>query len=270
MKAAGLDEKHCWPSYAFSFNILTKEKHEQVPDIVIKLLLEPSVAGVDDLIERPDQLSPDNIRAYLELADTSIELPEDVDLQLGCSLYASWANLVAIIPDNERVLDETYSVLTGLEARTQMIWNKCYTSAQLIDDVISKDQTYRDFERMYLNFSRSFDDARSVLSSAISSRAQRMLDAIVSTSRLQSEIDALALKLSLMEKHLERKERKREHRYNVIIESMLFLIASTAILDMFVGFPVMELTKTGKDLFLSVFFVCSVFVIPAILFNRLR
>ena len=265
--SSGLDPETYWPSYAFSFCTLISESEGDICESAIKLFLEPSLAGVDDLIDRGENDNIDHTEMRIRCAE-DIALPEDKDLLIGCKFYSSWATIISIVPNDESIIEETLSILVGLEARVQMIWNKCYSTSIMIDDTISKNKKDETFERMYLSFSKSFDDAQSVLSSSISSRAQKFLDDIIQTSKLQMEISTLSMKLNLMEKHLNRMEKKREDRYGIVTESVLFLIALTAILDLLVGFPILKLGDSTKIVITNIFVLISALVFVILIMGR--
>jgi len=188
----------------------------------------------------------------------------DVDISSHATTYITWATIVSSSEDSYWA-DRTKSLLSALECRLQIVWNRCYSVSKFIDDVFDRKNKPRDIEELYWSFAKTLDDARSVLSSTYSSRADRLFSKMISTSKLRGEIERLEQKVNLLEKYIEQHNLKRNRKYQKTIELLLFITALASLAQIFFPLPMSFLPTYGEYIFMS-----SVAIIGALAIYKSR
>ena len=134
----------------------------------------------------------------------------------------------------------------SLEAGLQLVWNRCYTTSNFSDDIFNSKSKISDINKFYWSFVNSLDDAKSVLSSTLSSRASAVFDELIKTSRVAGEIDRLKDKVDLLEKYLHQQREKTSLKYQRTIEALLFVTALSQVVPLFFQMPVFTDQLVGE------------------------
>ncbi|HFD32949.1 MAG TPA: hypothetical protein ENJ28_09630, partial [Gammaproteobacteria bacterium] len=186
-------------NYVFSFYVVDGLNKDQQKSETLKILAEPSIIDLDDMLStecnQDVKISKDINYEYLGMLS-------DVDISSHATTYITWATIVSSSEDSYWA-NKTKSLLAALECRLQIVWNRCYSVSKFIDDVFDRRDKPKDIEELYWSFVKTLDDARSVLSSTYSSRADRLFSEMISTSKISGEIDRLEQKINLLEKYIE-------------------------------------------------------------------
>lgn len=156
----------------------------------------------------------------------------DKDIYNNAELYVTWATLVSVVI-SPGLVNETRDMLVSLEARLQIVWNRCFMISNFADDIFNKKSKVYDVTKFYWSFVNSLDDAKGVLSSTLSSRAGVAFDEMLKTSRVAGEIDRLKDKVDLLEKYLHQQREKTSLKYQRTIEALLFLTALSQLIPLF-------------------------------------
>lgn len=230
-------------NYVFGFYLLERTE-ELTPDDrrLIKILAEPSIVGIDDM--RP---CTDAKRTNLTVATKGDFLDQvaDRDISANAELYVTWATLVSVVK-SPSLVNETRDMLVSLEARLQLVWNRCYVTSNFSDDIFNSKSKISDINKFYWSFVNSLDDAKSVLSSTLSSRASAVFDELIKTSRVAGEIDRLKDKVGLLEKYLHQQREKTSLKYQRTIEALLFVTALSQVVPLFFQMPVFTGELVGE------------------------
>ena len=149
----------------------------------------------------------------------------------------TWATMVSVL-NSSRLLGETKDMLVSLEARLQLVWNRCYTISNFSDDIFCEKSRTSDIGQFYWSFTNSLDDAKSVLTSTLSSRASVVFDSLLKTSKIAGEIDRLKDKVDLLEKYLNQQREKSSIKYQRTIEALLFITALSQVVPLFFPTPI--------------------------------
>lgn len=230
-------------NYVFGFYLL--ECIEKLtPDArkLIKILAEPSIVGIDDM--RP---CTDAKRTNLTVATKGDFLDQvaDRDISANAELYITWATLVSVV-ESPSLINDTEDMLLSLEARLQLVWNRCYTTSNFSDDIFNNKTKVSDVNKFYWSFVNSLDDAKSVLSSTLSSRASAVFDELIKSSRVAGEIDRLKDKVDLLEKYLHQQRERTSLKYQRTIEALLFVTALSQVVPIFFQMPVFTDQLVGE------------------------
>lgn len=229
-------------NYVFSFYLITTQKSElDEKKIYLKILAEPSFVDLDDMIS-----SHNKFIAFSDCKLDPVKLSNirDVDLFGSVETYVTWATIVSIIYDSKDFLS-TKNLLISLELRLQIIWNRCYALSLLIDELLDGKLKELNIDELYWSFARTLDDARAVLSSTFSTRASKLFEEMIFTSKVAGEIERLNLKVNLLEKFIEKRARKENVKYQKAFQLLLFVTALASLVQIAIPIPVMENRQLG-------------------------
>jgi len=222
-------------SYVFGFYLIESDEEIGLEDRkLIKILAEPSIVGIDDM--KPC-VNPVRLALAVETKEGFLDQIRDIDISSGCELYVTWATLVSVVK-SPHLVEDTKDMLISLEARLQLVWNRCYRTSIFSDDIFRKNSSISDINKFYWSFVNSLDDAKSLLTSTLSSRASVVFDELVRTSRVAGEIDRLKDKVNLVEKYLNQQREKNSIKYQRTIETLLFITALSQVVPLFFESPV--------------------------------
>lgn len=122
-----------FPSYVFSFYIIERNKSETVDKSEIMKLVEPSIIDMDDMLST----EYDTLNDQTNIKQSAIDSIIDADISNTSETYISWAAIVSICEEGEAA-QKSKNLLTALELRLQMIWNKCHSVSNYINKVFDK------------------------------------------------------------------------------------------------------------------------------------
>ena len=222
-------------NYVFGFYLIESVESLSSDDLrLIKILAEPSIAGIDDMKPCCDDK---RCNLKLETKESFLDQISDCDISADSHLYVTWATMVSVL-NSSRLLGETKDMLVSLEARLQLVWNRCYTISNFSDDIFCEKSRTSDIGQFYWSFTNSLDDAKSVLTSTLSSRASVVFDSLLKTSKIAGEIDRLKDKVDLLEKYLNQQREKSSIKYQRTIEALLFITALSQVVPLFFPTPI--------------------------------
>jgi hypothetical protein len=219
-------------NYVFSFYILEHPDGPSIDFLHLKILAEPSLVDLDDALSTEINGIYD---ISAEIKDCYLDELSDVDIANNASTYITWATIVSVTEPAWTV--RTKSLLAALECRLQIVWNRCYSISQFVDKVFQDEEKPKSVQELYWSFSRTLDDAKAVLSSTYSSRADRLFSEMVLTSKVKGEIERLEQKVSLLEKYMDEKDRQQSRKYQKTIELLLFVTALASLAQLFFPLP---------------------------------
>lgn len=221
------------PLYVFSFYVIENNQNDAVDKNEIMKFVEPSAIDMDDMLST----ECDSSSAQEKLKQSAIDGMADVDISNTSETYISWATIVSLSDSGESA-KRSRDLLTVLEIRLQIVWNRCYSVSQYIENVLDDKIKTTDITELFWSFSRTLDDAKSVLSSTLSSRAARLFLEMGRTSKIEGEISRLDQKLSLLEKYIEQRNAMQSKKYQKTIELLLFVTALASLAHVFFPIPV--------------------------------
>ncbi len=221
------------PSYVFSFYILDRTTNtDMINKQELMKLVEPSIIDMDDMLSTECDAS--NTQTHIK--QSAIDRITDIDISNKSETYISWATIVSVVNSND--MKKTQNLLTALECRLQITWNKCYAVSQYVEKVFDGGAKAKNISELYWSFARTLDDAKSVLSSTFSSRADRIFKEMIDTSKIESEITRLEQKISLLEKYINQRNSIQGKKYQKTIELLLFITALTSLIGIFFPVPI--------------------------------
>jgi len=220
------------------------------------MLAEPSIIGIDDM---QPCTNARRINLTVETKESFLDLVTDRDISSKAEMYITWATLVSVIESTNLVI-ETRDMLISLEARLQLVWNRCFATSNFSDDIFNNKSKILDINKFYWSFVSSLDDAKSVLSSTLSSRASIVFDELIRTSKVASEIDRLKDKIFLLEKYLHQQREKTSLKYQRTIEALLFVTALSQIVPIFFQTPIFTDQLIGYSV-IGLLFLLGLFAI---------
>lgn len=235
-------------NYAFSFYVVNGLNKDQQKSETLKILAEPSMIDLDDMISTECN---QDVKISKDIDYKPLRALSDVDISSHATTYITWATIVSSSEDSYWA-NKTKSLLSALECRLQIVWNRCYSVSKFIDDVFDRRDKPKDIEELYWSFAKTLDDARSVLSSTYSSRADILFSEMISTSKISGEIDRLTQKINLLEKYIEQHNQKRNKKYQKTIELLLFITALASLAQLFFPLPMSFLPTYGEYIFIGV------------------
>ena len=220
-------------SYVFSFYILEKNEDDQIDKYQIMKLIEPSTIDMDDMLST--DTTPANTRTTIK--QNAIDSIKDVDISNSSETYISWATILSLSAPGEAT-QKNINLLTALEMRLQIVWNRCYSVSQYIEKVFAGENMAKDINELFWSFSRTLDDAKSVLSSTFSSRSESLFHEMIKTSKIEGEISRLEQKVILLEKYIDQRNTLQSKKYQKTIELLLFITAIASLSQVFFPVPI--------------------------------
>jgi hypothetical protein len=226
------------PNYVFGFCCLRRDARlTDACKSLLKTMAEPSIIDVDDMLSSPER----------GITETDIPVSDhrifqrvlDVDPSTKSTTYVTWASIVSYSIE-QAAFERTLNLLIALQVRLQSTWNRCYAFRVFSDAVLTGSHKDTDIEILFWQFARVLDDARSVLSSTFSSRADQIFRAMVATSNLDGEISRLSTKLHLVRDYMESVRLKRSMLYQKTVEMLLFVAAAASVMQVLLPVPVIE------------------------------
>lgn len=223
-------------NYVFSFYIISSSRNlTDEENILVKYLAEPSLIELDDMVSYNNQ----EHTTELVIQNHMGHIISNYDISLFSQTYITWATLVCVI-QNPSYIKKTESLITALEFKLQTTWNKCYTLSQYIDDVISNNISSTDADKFYWDFYRISQDSLVILSSTISTRADKLFKGMVETSHLEKEIYQLRDKFLTLEKFIKSKGEKQNKKYLLAVELLLFITALSSVGQLLFPLPILK------------------------------
>jgi|GEM_PF-1657499 len=245
-------------NYVFSFYVIEGGVEDEGESSNLKILAEPSLIDLDDMLSTQCEESIDSLNAN-EIKAGYADSLVDVDISSNAATYITWATIVSVVDEHQII--RTKSLLAALECRLQIVWNRCYSVSEFIDSVFECNDKPRDIGELYWSFAKTLDDAKSVLSSTYSSRADRLFSEMIQTSKISGEIDRLEQKINLLEKYIEQNNLKLNKKYQKTIELLLFITALASLAQVFFPLPMSFLPATAEYVVMGILAAVGVLAI---------
>lgn len=242
------------PSYVFNFYVIEKHESDRINKNEMMKLLEPSMIDMDDMISTESKPS----ETFSNVKQHAVESIRDVDISNTSETYISWATIVSLSTFGEST-QKSINLLTALEMRLQIVWNRCYTVSQYIERIFDGKKVAKSINELFWSLSRTLDDAKSVLSSTLSSRSEKLFSEMIKTSKIEGEIARLEQKILLLEKYVEQKNTLKNKKYQKTIELLLFVTAVASLVEILFPLPIsvfdvyVELVIVGAVTILGVY-----------------
>jgi len=221
-------------NYVFSFYVVEGVVNDNEESSSLKIFAEPSLIDLDDMISTQCEDSMDFSNAD-GIKTGYVDSLSDIDISSNAKTYITWATIVSVVDEHQA--SRTKSLLAALECRLQIVWNRCYSVSEFIDSVFECTDKPRDIGELYWSFAKTLDDAKSVLSSTYSSRADRFFSEMIQTSKINGEINRLEQKINLLEKYIDQNSLKLNKKYQKTIELLLFITALASLTQVFFPLP---------------------------------
>lgn len=220
-------------NYVFSFYTLSGHDEGDVDDNLLKMLAEPSLLNIDDMLSTDYEL---DVCGDVAVKQSFLNEIKDCDLAHSSKTFITWATIVSFVDPADA--PRTRALLAALECKLQMVWNRCYSVSELIDSVFQEKCSVRDVSELYWSFVRALDDARAVISSTFSTRANRFFMDMVRTSRIDGEIERMSQKVNLLEKYINQRNDNKNRVYQKSIELLLFVTALASLAQVLFPLPI--------------------------------
>lgn len=228
-------------NYVFSFYTITPDSGtNNLDDNLLKLLAEPSLLDIDDMLSTEcGACACSNTTVKQSFLDEI----EDCDLAHSSKTFITWATIVSFSKDADAM--RTRALLAALECRLQLMWNRCYSVSEFIDSVFQEKSSPKDISELYWSFVRALDDAKAVISSTFSTRANRFFAEMVRTSRANDELERMSRKIELLEKYIEQRNNRRNKIYQKSIELLLFITALASLAQVLFPLPLNGISESS-------------------------
>lgn len=250
------DSKRSNINYVFSFFVSQTTLQTNDDVCFAKLLAEPSLVGIED-----NNISP-NCSVYTDAGNIPQKrLDEfiDCDMNNNISTFITWAGISTVSGDSE-LLDSTKLLLISLEVRLQSVWNKCYVSGHLVDEILNdRKNSKNNIEEIYWSTLMATDNARGVINSTYSSRVSYIFDRIVETSKIINEVNRLEYKLKLAQDYISQNNNKRSKKYQKMTNIILLFIAVFTMAPSLVSAPLIKNEEIGY-IIISVMIIAGVII----------
>jgi len=220
-------------NYVFSFYTITPGPSiDELDDNLLRLLAEPSLLDIDDMLSTE---CGSGVCGNTAVKQSFLNEIEDCDLAHSSKTFITWATIVSFVNDTDAM--RTRTLLAALECKLQLVWNRCYSVSEFIDSVFQEKSSPKDVSELYWSFVRALDDARAVISSTFSTRANRFFAEMVRTSRVDGEVERMSQKIELLEKYIEQRNDRRNRVYQKSIELLLFVTALASLAQVLFPLP---------------------------------
>uniref|UniRef100_UPI0033410450 hypothetical protein n=1 Tax=Castellaniella defragrans TaxID=75697 RepID=UPI0033410450 len=221
--------------YAFSYYIIECESAlSSLDERVLKMLSAPSLMDIDDMLStacvaaRPPSVD--------DLKEEFLGEVRDCDMSNTARTYITWATIVSATTQQE--LERTKALITALECKLQLVWNRCYATSVFIDSVFDSNSTVRSVSALYWDFVRNLDNAKSIASPTSSTRANRLFSEMMKTSFIHDEIQKMSHKIDHLERYVSEKNMRKSRVYQKSVEILLFITALSALIQVLFPIPI--------------------------------
>ncbi len=223
-------------NYAFTFYSICDENFTEEDEQHIKVLAEPSVVNMDDMLSSKDtvfQYAPTTI-----INKEVLETIKDVDLYSEQKTFITWASIVSL-SKNKEVFVKNHVTLTLMELLIQRIWNLCYSQNMNLNDCITNINKHsKDTNKVVIDTYRILIESKNCISATYSSRLSGIYSAIVESSHLPEHIEDLEQKLNYLIMFTNSINQTKNRRLQQGSEILLFLIAIAQVVPLFFNLPI--------------------------------
>lgn len=223
-------------NYAFTFYSVYDENFTQANEQHLKVLAEPSVVNMDDMLSSLDtnNLYSSKTKINKEILKTI----KDVDLFSEQKTFVTWASIVSLSKSKE-VFIKNHITLTLIEVLIQRIWNLCYTQNNDLNHYITNiNKCSKDINNTIIETYRILIESKNCISATYSSRLSGIYSAIVESSQLAKNIEDLEQKLNYLIVFTNNLNQSKNRYLQQSSEILLFLIAIAQVVPLFFNLPI--------------------------------
>jgi hypothetical protein len=211
-------------AYVFSAYFFEESKSAdgrifEMPEAQLRVLLEPSLAGLADTPDFEDSNGQTLIEG-LRIDDPDIA---DCEKHPERVAWASWSSVIVLAKAGRACVDDYMS----LELRLQHRWFWVYCNQLRISAALSSaERLGSDYLRLLsTEAARAADSVGNIFEPSLGTRYYRILDALLRTSRLPIEAERLVKMAEALRQEEEIEERRRQRNYRTVVEVLLFTFA---------------------------------------------
>ena len=223
-------------NYAFTFYSVCDEDFSPTCEQHLKVLAEPSVINMDDMLSslNTNSLYSPKTKLNKEILRTI----KDVDLYSEQKTFITWASIVSL-SKNKEVFIKNHITLTLIELLIQRIWNLCYTQNNNLNDYITNiKENSKDINKIIIDTYRILIESKNCISATYSSRLSGIYSAIVESSQLAKNIEDLEQKLNYLIVFTNSINQSKNRYLQQSSELLLFLIAIAQVVPLFFDLPI--------------------------------
>lgn len=245
-------------NYAFTFYSVYDENFTQANEQHLKVLAEPSVVNMDDMLSSLDtnNLYSSKTKINKEILKTI----KDVDLFSEQKTFVTWASIVSLSKSKE-VFIKNHITLTLIEVLIQRIWNLCYTQNNDLNHYITNiNKCSKDINNTIIETYRILIESKNCISATYSSRLSGIYSAIVESSQLAKNIEDLEQKLNYLIVFTNNLNQSKNRYLQQSSEILLFLIAIAQVVPLFFNLPIVTHQMISTIIVIGICFI-GVFLI---------
>lgn len=223
-------------NYAFTFYSVCDENYSQACEQHLKVLAEPSVINMDDMLCSQNTKTLYNSKTKLN--KDLLKNIKDVDLYSEQKTFITWASIVSL-SKNQEVFVKNHITLTLIEILIQRIWNLCYTQNNNLNEYITNiKKNTKNINRIIIDTYRILIESKNCISATYSSRLSGIYSAIVESSQLAKNIDDLEQKLNYLIVFTNSVNQSKNSYLQQSSELLLFFIAIAQVVPLFFNLPI--------------------------------
>lgn len=224
-------------NYAFTFYSIYDKNYEDAYEKHIKVLAEPSLINMDDM------LSSANIKLYNNktvINEDALNNINNIDICSGQKTYVTWASIVSLSLDKNLFL-KNHITMTLLEIIVQKIWNLCYTQNSELNNSITNIKSLTkniNINKLIIETYRILIESKNCISATYSSRISGLHQSIIESSQLTKITGDLEQKLNYLIVFTNTINQGKNKNIQESSEIMLFLIAIAQVIPIFFSLPI--------------------------------
>ena len=223
-------------NYAFTFYSICDENFTEDYEQHLKILAEPSVINMDDMLSSVDTSILYNSETIIN--NEILESIKDVDLYSEQKTFITWASIVTLSKKQD-VFVKNHITLSLIELLVQRIWNLCYSQNINLNNYITNiDTKSKDINGVIIDTYRILIESKNCVSATYSSRLSSIYSAIVESSQLSKNIEDLEQKLNYLIVFVNSMNQGKNRYLQQSSEILLFLIAIAQVLPLFFDLPI--------------------------------
>lgn len=230
------------PPYTLSFYYVNEGLEEAVRGEDARkglyALLEPSQVMVSELLDKGEDAveSCANLVGRLR-PEKILGRYKDCDIRAGSALYCSWAGVVMFDPHCDSL-----PYLESLEIRLQNAWLRANFTRRYAESLLTRGRLRIDeLNQVSASTRPLLRQSQRLIDATASSRDQEIFDELISSSDLDREIQAAEDALEDVQSYIAVLNAKRIRRYDMTVQSTLFLLALLQVYPLFYQTPLVRL-----------------------------
>jgi hypothetical protein len=223
-------------NYAFTFHSICDESFMQSCERHLKVLAEPSIINMDDMLSSLD--SSITYDSKTRLNNDRLKLIKDVDIYNDQKTYVTWASIVSLSKNHE-IFIRNHICLVLFEVLIQRTWNLCYSQNIELNNSITDIKTYStDINSKIIETYQILIESKNCISATYSSRLSSLYSAIVESSQLPKYISDLEQKLDYLIVFANTINQDKNRSIQESSEILLFMIAFAQVVPLFFNIPI--------------------------------